>query len=81
MASPRKTNTNHSERIAILETKVDLNSASLKSIEDQLKSIGDSLSKNKGFWGGAMLMVSALWAFATQLWPHVVSMFTTTPKQ
>ena len=78
---PRKKPVHHLERIAVLETKVEAMSANLTSIEGKLDTAIAALAKNKGFWGGALLMVSAVWAFVTQAGPAILAAFSTHPKQ
>ena len=78
---PRKKPVHHLERIAVLETKVEAMSVNLTSIEGKLDTAIASLAKNKGFWGGAVLILSAVWAFVTQAGPAIMSALTSHPKQ
>ncbi len=78
---PRKKPIHHLERIAVLETKVEAMSANLTSIESKLDTAIASLAKNKGFWGGAILILSAVWAFVTQAGPALLAAFSSHPKQ
>ncbi len=51
------------ERIAVLETKVDTHSTSLKEILKKLDHLEETMTKYKGFLGGIMFVGSCLWAF------------------
>ncbi len=83
MPSPRKSlkaDAGHRERIAVLETKVDSLSADMTSIQAQLQSISEGLSRNKGFWGAVVLIGSAIWAAVAQFGSAFVDLFHSSPK-
>lgn len=79
-ARPASPHHEHATRIAVLESKMDSLSASLTEIKKTQDVIVQSLNKNKGFWGGALLMISAIWAFLTQIAPHIADFFHTQSK-
>jgi hypothetical protein len=72
--------TSHPERIAILETKVESMSSNLSSIESKLDELSAAMSRNKGFWGAVVLVVSALWAAVNQFGHLLGSVFSDSPK-
>ncbi len=76
----RKKATDHPERIAILETKVDALTSDMVSIQRTLDTIENSLSRNKGFWGAVVLIGSAVWAAVTQFGAAFADLFHSTPK-
>lgn len=69
-------------RIAVLEHKADEGKeergAIKKSVEslrgefsifgDTLNGMREELARYRGFWGGAMLVIGALWAFGKLTW-------------
>lgn len=63
---PRKQSkaTSMAERVAILETEISAVVAKLESNSAVLVQIDQKLSRQKGFIGGVIFVVSALWALA-----------------
>lgn len=51
------------ERLAVLEAKVETFQKSQEDILAEVKSINSTLGRYKGFFGGIIFVVSALWAF------------------
>ena len=51
------------ERLAVLESKVESFQKSQDDILAEVKSINSTLGRYKGFFGGIIFVVSALWAF------------------
>jgi hypothetical protein len=50
------------ERIARLEVKVGMNENLLVDIDKKVTNLSEQLLKHKGFFGGVVFAVSALWA-------------------
>lgn len=63
------------ERIATLEQlarqanedREDMK-ACIHAVQDTLNQMREELAKYRGFWGGAMLVAGAVWAFITLAW-------------
>ena len=51
------------ERLAVLESKVESFQKSQDDILIEVKSINNTLGRYKGFFGGVIFVVSAVWAF------------------
>ena len=51
------------ERLAVLEAKVETFQKSQEDILVEVKAINQTLGRYKGFFGGIIFVVSALWAF------------------
>lgn len=54
---------NLAERLAVLESKVETFQESQNAILLEVKSINATLGRYKGFFGGVIFVVSAVWAF------------------
>ena len=50
------------ERLVALEVKVEANEELLKEINKKVTALSEQLLKHKGFLGGVIFTVSALWA-------------------
>lgn len=61
--------TNHAVKVAVLETRMEAVEKGLSSIETKLDAALAAQAKYKGFWGGILMVVSALWYVLTQFWP------------
>lgn len=67
------------QRIAVLETRANQSSDdnediknSIHQIQATLNEMREELSKYRGFWGGALLVVGALWTFVTFAWDWIL---------
>jgi uncharacterized protein YukE len=69
----------HAERLSALETKGDSMETSMDKLHADVKELNETLSdmrhelaRYRGFWGGALLVASAVWAFVTLAWDWFV---------
>lgn len=58
----RTENIDLSERVAVLEVHTATNTALLGDIDKKVTQLSDQFLKHKGFMGGVIFTVSALWA-------------------
>lgn len=62
-AEERRTeNIDLAERVAVLEVHTATNTALLGDIDKKVTQLSDQFLKHKGFMGGVIFTVSALWA-------------------
>lgn len=68
MSPPRTTQATR-ERLAVLETQMGEVRGSVSNIERKLDAVLSKQDKQKGFFGGVVLLSSALWSAFTW-WKH-----------
>lgn len=62
----------HSERIAVLESKIEAVEAKQNDILKGLQTIHTEMTKYKGFLGGVVFLASGVVTLAVMLWDKVL---------
>lgn len=69
----------HAERLSALEangenmeSSMDKLHSEVKELKETLTDMRQELARYRGFWGGALLVASAVWAFVTLAWDWLV---------
>lgn len=57
---------------AAIKRSVDTLHTEFSTFQDSITEMKEELARYRGFWGGAMLVASAVWAFMTFAWEYVV---------
>jgi wobble nucleotide-excising tRNase len=58
--------------LADIEQKVDELKHDIESLKAQVTKLNDTMNKYKGFAGGVMFVITAVWAFLQLVWTQVV---------
>lgn len=68
----------HAERLSALEVRAGRHDTDMTELKDEFRKVIESingmkeeLSKYRGFWGGIIIVCSALWAFLTLAWESI----------
>lgn len=58
--------------LAVLEAKVDDLASQMVVLQNKVQALSNTLTTYKGFLGGALFVVTAVWAFLSLVWKQLL---------